>query len=178
MAQTPPSAGLNAHALSDLEIRDVAHGDASDLVELLNAIISQGGTTALEDPFTPEGLAEAYLVGPTVLCCFVAVDRATGRFEGFQTLGRYRGLPDDVGDIGTFARIDGKQRGVGSALFAATCERARRLGLMAINATIRADNVGGLAFYRKMGFEDHSVTPAVPLGDGRPVDRVHKRFRL
>jgi hypothetical protein len=29
-----------------------------------------------------------------------------------------------------------------------------------------------------MGFEDHSVTPAKPLKDGRPVDRVNKRFRL
>jgi len=179
MARMPPSDGLKAHTLSGrMEIRDAARGDAPDLAELLNAIIAQGGTTALEEPFTPERLAETYLVGPTVLCCFVAVDQASGRLEGFQTLGRYPGLPEDVGDIGTFARIDGKQRGVGSALFAATCERARQLGLMAINATIRADNAGGLAFYRKMGFEDHSVTRAAPLKDGRPVDRLSKRFRL
>ena len=176
MAQTPPG---NAQAPSGrIEIRDAARGDAAELAELLNAIIAQGGTTALEEPFTPERLAEAYLDGPSVHCCFVAVDRETGRLEGFQCLGRYQGLPDDVGDIGTFARIDGKQRGVGSALFAATRERARRLGLAAINATIRADNVGGLAFYSKQGFQDHSVTPAVPLKDGRPVDRVSKRFRL
>jgi L-amino acid N-acyltransferase YncA len=152
--------------------------DAADLAELLNSIIARGGTTALEDPFAPEHLAETYLVGPDVLCCFVAVDSATGRLEGFQTLGRYPGLPDDVGDIGTFARVDRKQRGVGSALFAATCERAGRLGLSAINATIRADNAGGLTFYGKVGFEDFSVTPAVPLKDGRPVDRVNKRFQL
>ncbi|MBV7265540.1 DUF559 domain-containing protein [Erythrobacter sp. WH131] len=29
-----------------------------------------------------------------------------------------------------------------------------------------------------MGFEHHSVTEAVPLADGTPVDRVHKRFKL
>ncbi len=168
-----------AHTSSDsFEIRDAALSDAADLAALLNAIIAQGGTTALEEPFTPERLAEAYLVGPTVLCCFVAVDKATGQLEGFQTLGRYPDLPEDVGDIGTFARIDGKRRGVGSALFAATRERARRLGLAAINATIRADNVGGLAFYGKMGFEDHSVTADVPLRDGRLVDRVNRRLRL
>ena len=159
-------------------MRDAAPGDAAELADLLNAVIARGGTTALEDPFTPERLADAYLTGPAVLCCFVAVDRDTGRLEGFQTLGRYPGLPDDVGDIGTFARIDGKQRGVGSALFAATRERARHLGLTAINATIRADNAGGLAFYGKMGFADHSVTPAAPLKDGRPVDRINRRFRL
>jgi L-amino acid N-acyltransferase YncA len=179
MTQTPPGKSRNALAESSrIEVRDAARGDAPELAELLNAIIAQGGTTALEGPFTPQRLAEAYLQGPTVHCCFVAVDRGTGRLEGFQTLGRYPGLPDDVGDIGTFARIDGKQRGVGSALFAATCDRARRLGLSAINATIRADNAGGLAFYEKLGFVDHSVTAAAPLRDGRPVDRVNKRFSL
>jgi L-amino acid N-acyltransferase YncA len=179
MAQTPPSAHLHARPRSSgIEVRDATLGDAPGLVDLLNAIIAQGGTTAHEDLFTAERLAETYLVGPDVLCCFVAIDRAIGRLEGFQTLGRYSDLPEDIGDIGTFARIDGKQRGVGSALFAATRERARELGLTAINATIRADNLGGLAFYRKMGFEDHSVTPAKPLKDGRPVDRVNKRFRL
>jgi len=166
---TPPSL---------IDIRDATPGDAQDLAELINAIIAKGGTTALEEPFTPERLAEAYLIGFSVLCCFVAVDRETGRLEGFQTLGRYPELPDDIGDIGTFARIDGKQRGVGSALFAATAGRARQLGLSAINATIRADNVGGLTFYGKMGFGDHSVARGVPLKDGRLVDRVSKRFIL
>ena len=163
---------------SRIEVRDATRDDAADLAALLNAVIAQGGTTALEDPYTPEHLAEAYLVGPSVICCFVAIDTASGRVEGFQTLGRYAELPADVGDIGTFARLGGNQRGVGSALFAATCERARQLGLAALNATIRADNAGGLAFYGKMGFEDHSVTPAVPLKDGRLVDRVNKRFRV
>ena len=67
---------------------------------------------------------------------------------------------------------------IGSALFAATCAEARRLGLTGINATIRADNSGGLAFYSRQGFRDHSVRAAVPLKDGTPVDRVSKRFSL
>ena len=64
------------------------------------------------------------------------------------------------------------------ALFAEMLEFARTLALTAINATIRADNVGGIAFYSKQGFVDHSVTNAVPLKDGTLVDRVHKRFVL
>ena len=162
----------------DLEIRPVRPTDAPALAELLNAIIARGGTTALEEPFTADALDRAYLTGPDVVCCFVAADRASGRLEGFQTLGRGDGLPDGVGDIGTFARVDGTQRGVGSALFAATCAEARRLGLTGINATIRADNTGGLAFYGRLGFRDHSVRAAVPLKDGAPVDRVSKRFSL
>lgn len=159
-------------------VRQVKPDDASALADLLNAVIAQGGTTALETPFTPQALAHSYLDGPDVHACLVAVDTASGRIEGFQTLGRYPTLPDDVGDIGTFARVDGVQRGVGSALFAAMIEAARAQGLSAINATIRADNAGGLAFYTKQGFVDHSVTNAVPLNDGAPIDRIHKRFAL
>jgi L-amino acid N-acyltransferase YncA len=161
-----------------LIVRPVAPDDASPLAELLNVVIARGGTTALEDAFTPDALAETYLSGTNVLICLVAVDPTTNRIEGFQTLGRYPNLPDDIGDIGTFARVDGVQRGVGSALFTAMAARARALGLSAINATIRADNTGGLAFYSKQGFVDHSVTVAVPLRDGTPVDRIHKRFSL
>ena len=161
----------------DLTVRPVTDDDAPALAELLNAIIARGGTTALQEPFTPERLAQAYLTGPDVICCFVAVD-AAGQLQGFQTLGRYPGLPDDVGNIGTFTRVGGVQRGVGTALFAATRDEARRQGLAALNATIRADNAGGLAFYSRMGFRDHSVTHGVPLADGTPVDRVHKRFAL
>jgi L-amino acid N-acyltransferase YncA len=159
-------------------IRPVAPEDAPELAKLLNAIIARGGTTALETPFTPETLAKAYLTGPNVIVCLVAIDPATDRIEGFQTLGRYPNLPDDIADIATFARIDGSQRGVGSALFAGMSQRARALRLSAINATIRSDNTGGLTFYTKQGFVDHAVTAAVPLNDSTPVDRVHKRFDL
>ena len=157
-------------------VRPVALEDVPALAELLNAVIARGGTTALENAFTPEALAKTYLDGPNVHVCFVAIDSATNRIEGFQTLGRYPGLPDDIGDIGTFAQVDGVQKGVGSALFVAMAKAARAHGLTAINATIRADNVGGLAFYAKQGFVDHSVTAAVPLSDGALVDRIHKRF--
>ncbi len=159
-------------------VRPYEPDDALALTELLNAVIAKGGTTALQSPFSVDGLAQTYLDGPDVQICLVAVDPSTNQIEGFQTLGRVVSLPDDVGDIGTFARVDGAQRGVGSALFAAMVEAARAHGLSAINATIRADNAGGLSFYARQGFIDHSVTPAVPLADGTPVDRVHKRFAL
>ncbi|WP_164157390.1 GNAT family N-acetyltransferase [Sandarakinorhabdus rubra] len=159
-----------------LTIRPVAQADAAELADLLNAIIARGGTTAFETPFTPERLAHAYLTGPSVHCCFVA--EADVRLEGFQTLGTQPFLPASIGDIATFTRLGGTQRGVGTALFAATCARARELGLTAINATIRGDNTGGLAYYSRMGFIDHEVVPGVPLKDGTPVDRIRKRFQL
>lgn len=160
-----------------LTVRPVAADDAAELADLLNAVIAAGGTTALEEPFSPDWLAMSFLNGPDVLSCFVAEDEE-GALLGFQTLVRNSGLPDGVVDIATFAKLGGTQRGIGSALFAATAKRAAELGLGAINATIRGDNTGGLAFYSKQGFIDHGVTPGVPLKDGTPVDRVHKRFVL
>jgi L-amino acid N-acyltransferase YncA len=159
-----------------LEIRPVTAADAPELTKLLNAIIARGGTTALEAPFTPDELDKVYLTGPDVLCCVVAVEADSGRIVGFQTLIRDETLPDRWGDIGTFSHVDGTQKGVGTSLFAATRASADILGLVAINATIRADNAGGLAYYSRMGFEDYGVDRAVPLRDGTPVDRIHKRY--
>jgi L-amino acid N-acyltransferase YncA len=163
---------------ASLIVRPVMPGDAADCADLLNAIIARGGTTALQRPYSPERLAEAYLTGPAVLCCHVAIDPGTGQIEGFQTLGRLPTLPDGVGDIGTFARVGNTQRGVGSALFAATCACSRALGLTALNAVIRADNVGGLAFYARLGFVDHAVMVGTLLDDGTVVDRIVKRYAL
>ena len=135
-----------------ISVRPVSSSDAAELAELLNAIIARGGTTALETPYTPEHLDEVYLTGPDVLCCFVAVDEATGRLAGGPTRGRAEHLDADGGES--------------------------ELGMAGINATIRADNEGGLAFYAKQGFVDHSVDRAVPLKDGTPIDRINKRHRL
>lgn len=163
--------------MSALTVRPVRDEDAAELAELLNAIIARGGTTALEESYTAERLAAAYLTGAAVICCFVA-QGADGRLVGYQTLGHDPDLPNGWRDIGTFARVEGTQRGVGTALFEATVAYARSIGLAGINATIRADNTGGLAFYGRMGFRDHHVTRGVPLKDGTPVDRVHKRLPL
>ncbi len=161
-----------------LVVRPVTDADAPALAQLLNAIIARGGTTSLQTPFTPEQLAYAYLTGPRVISSFIACDRESGEALGFQILTRESYIPENWGDIGTFARVGGTQRGVGSALFAATRDRARQLGLAGLNAEIRADNHGGLAFYGRMGFQDHHVDAAVPLSDGTPVDRITKRYPL
>ena len=164
--------------MEDIEVRPVRETDASELATLLNEIISRGGTTAMEERFAPDALARALLIGPDVICCFVAIRRATCRSMVFQSLERSHGLPDDIGDIGTFVRVGLTQRGVGSMLFTATRTEAQRNKLQAINATIRADNVGGNAFYDRMGFVYHRVQRAVPLKDGTPVDRISKLYFL
>jgi ribosomal protein S18 acetylase RimI-like enzyme len=164
--------------MSDFLVRTVEVADAAALAALLNAIIARGGTTAFETPFEPEILADRYLLGPDVFSACVASTDDGAPPAGFQILVRSTELPDLWGDIGTFTRIGGTQRGVGRALFRHTERAARERGLVALNATIRADNTGGLAYYSKLGFVDYNIRRGIPLLSGARVDRVEKRYAL
>ena len=51
-------------------------------------------------------------------------------------------------------------------------------GVQTIDATIRADNVGGLKYYGGLGFTDYAEIPNLPLSDGTPVTRIRKKLVL
>lgn len=161
-----------------VHVRPATPADAAAMAELINAIIAIGGTTAYEEPFDAASMDAAYISLPQLVSCFVA--EADGELVGFQGLMRSFDpddpLPDGWATIGTFARVGLTQRGVGGALFAQTLAAAREAGISVIDATIRADNSGGLAFYARQRFVDYDRLIGVPLRDGRPVDRVRKRF--
>ena len=162
--------------MTDLTVREARRNDAAGMAAVLNPIIRAGGTTAYEAEMTEDEFAAMLFDRRYLIAASVAQD-ADG-IAGFQWIDRLESLPPDVTSIATFARLEPKRPGVGRALFARTREAARAAGCREIDATIRADNTGGLAFYEKMGFLPHSITRSVPLSDGTPVDRVHKRFRL
>ena len=161
-----------------IRISPVRIEDATELAEMLNEIILRGGTTAYEQTFSADELCSTLLLGPEVVHCVVAHDEHTASLCGFQTLYRSANLPACVADIATFTRIGLVRCGIGSKLFVATRQFAHDHGLLSINATIRADNVSGLKFYKEVGFSDHSVQHGVPLSAGCPIDRISKRFHL
>lgn len=153
-------------------VRPALPGDAVAMAGLQNRIIRLGGTTAHQVEHSVDEVSDAYITGPGVVCCHVAEDDA---IIGFQAVER---LAEGWGDIGTFVDPDVQARGVGAALFAATVQACRAAGLATINATIRADNVPGLAYYARIGFTDHAHDPDWALDDGRVVGRVSRRFDL
>ena len=159
-----------------LIVRAAVTDDVGPLAGILNEIIQVGGTTALETPLSQAEFTRYFLHGPDFLTCYVAQGSATRLLVGFQALARHPDLPERWADIATFARMNPKLPGVGTALFAVTRMKARKLGLIAINAAIRADNRSGLAFYEKMGFRTYRTLHAIPLKNGMPIDRVLKRF--
>ncbi|MBE2276905.1 MAG: GNAT family N-acetyltransferase [Rhodobacteraceae bacterium] len=158
------------------EVRATAAGDVPALCALQARIIRIGGTTAYETPLDEAGFARAYLTRPELICCHAALTGA--RAAGFQALSRHAALPGDWADIGTFVDPDLQRCGAGQALFAATLAFARDAGLAAINATIRADNRPGLAYYRRIGFRDYGAEPGFAIQSGRIVGRLHCRFDL
>ena len=160
-----------------LTIRPAVDADVKGMRTLLNEIIRVGGTTAITNELSPDEMREWFISGDEVVSCFVAVD-SDGAISGFQSLSTYGTLPAGWLDIATFARRSRHKSGVGSALFVRTREFASRHGAIAINATIRVDNVGGLAYYGKMGFTTYLVEDGDPKDDGRVFNRVHKRFDL
>lgn len=162
--------------LQHLAVRPTKADDVPDLTRLLNEIIEIGGSTAYETPFSEAEIEKALVTGEGRLCCHTAVDLRDGSLAGYQSLARNEELPENWADIATFARPKPKLPGVGTALFEATSSFARDQGFIAINATIRADNKSGVAYYTKMGFRDYGRLIAVPLRDGTPVDRVMKRY--
>ena len=160
-----------------LTIRVAQPSDCPAATVLLNAIIAAGGTTALETALTEAEVAEWFVTpGARVWCCHVALDG--GALVGFQSVGRSNDLPTAWGEMGTDAQLGQAQKGVGTALFAATKTAARERGLTHLNAKIRCDNTGGLAYYSRMGFAHDRPAPDAVLKSGQVVGRVHKYFVL
>jgi len=161
---------------NQLMIRHAAEQDVTALCSILNDIIEIGGTTAYENKLDNAEFQKQFLTGSHCIACLVAHDEK--KLLGFQALSIRTDLPDDWLDIATFAQSSPGVKGIGTALFQHTKQHFKNKKYTHINATIRADNRSGLAYYDKMGFTDRSVRKAVPLKDGTRIDRISKQFEL
>lgn len=160
-----------------LAIRAAGPMDARPLAELLNEIIEAGGMTALTRPVTTDEMKD-WMTGSPGRSAWHLAEDDDGQVLGFQFIEPAEYLPAEAAEIATFARTGTTGLGVGSALFRATEAAARDLGFAWINANIRADNAGGLAYYQSRGFEDYAVKRGVVLQNGQAVDKILKRYDL
>jgi L-amino acid N-acyltransferase YncA len=160
-----------------IHIRQAGPMDARQMAELLNAIIRKGGATAFTNEITRDTVLDWFEQAPANSIWQVAEDEA-GQLLGFQYAKQHPKLPPEACDIATFVKLDTTGLGIGSKLFETTKNAARALGYRWINATIRADNKGGLAYYQSRGFEDYNRLPNQTLANGQVVDKISKRFDL
>jgi len=157
-----------------LHVRRASSLDVPAMARLLNQIIETGGTTAKTEPVTREEILGWFNADGAAW----HVAEHGGRIVGFQWIEPHDALPSEACDIATFVQQGRTGLGIGSALFAATEPAARDLGCGWINATIRADNESGLAYYQSRGFRDWAVLPNQRLGNGQIVDKICKRYDL
>lgn len=98
-----------------------------------------------------------------------------GQIAGFCRIVQLEGRMRHVGHLGTVA-VDPKHQGSGLAreMIAAAVEQFRALGVRRIELQTEEDNPRGLAFYRKMGFEQESIQRRAyrRAGDNRDIDDI------
>ena len=148
-----------------------------EMADVLNAIVAEGGTTAISSEVTA-GTIQDWMQRSTDRAAWHVAEDAKGLVVGFQWIEPADYLPPEAAEIATFARIGKTGLGIGSALFEKTRVAAKALGYAWINANIRADNGGGLAYYQSRGFEDYDRINAYEMSDGTRVDKILKRYDL
>ncbi len=162
-----------------ITVRPARPDDARQMAALINTIIETGGTTAHQTLFDDNRMLNHYLAPAALVSCMVA--HQGDELLGFQSLKWPEPDANPPGRvwayIASFVKEDQQGKGVGFRLLSATKAAAHSTGVDAIDATIRADNAGGLAFYEKMGFRETGRYSA-PLTDGTSVDRVRKDLLL
>lgn len=160
-----------------IHIRKAGSLDSRPMAELLNAVIEKGGTTAFTDPILPDTI-QGWMATNADRSAWHIAENDQGEMLGYQSIEPHDRLGPEACDVATFVRLGQTGLGIGSKLFAATIRQAKLHGYQWVNATIRADNTGGLAYYQSRGFEDYARQPNIRLGNGMVVDRVSKRFDL
>lgn len=158
-----------------INVRRAIPLDHNSMARLLNAIISEGGTTALTRPVTGEDIGD-WMLAPRS-AWHVALDDKE-EVAGFQWIEPADYLPEEAAEIATFVQIGRTGLGIGSKLFEATKAAAKDLGYVWINANIRADNEGGLIYYQSRGFVDYRRIEGYEMANGQIVDKCLKRYDL
>lgn len=132
--------------------------DAAGIADVLNSVIAEGHYTALTGHWTPEA-EQVFLqnLGPR---CEVFVAEVEGCIVGFQVIEpfvTYTSTMDHVAHFGTYVRAGFRGRGIGGRLATATLVFAQAHGYEKAVVYVLADNQGGLAFYRSLGFKERGT---------------------
>ena len=160
-----------------ITIRKAGDLDAREMAALISAIIRKGGTTAFTDEISRDDILNWRHSTPKRSAWHVA-ESDSGELLGFQLIEPHPDLPPEACDVATFVKVGQTGLGIGSKLFEASRKAAHVLGYVWINATIRADNAGGLAYYQSRGFETYAKHPDQRLANGMPVNKISKRYDL
>lgn len=151
---------MSSHSIT---IRPACLADAQGMMAVINPIIELGGSTAHRTAFDVQRMQNHYIAPKLGIACTVAVEG--GEIIGYQSLAHpdptWEGankMPGDWAIIASFVALGQHGKGVGKLLLAMTLNAARAVNITNIDATIRQENVGGQAYYEKIGFVTYHET--------------------
>jgi L-amino acid N-acyltransferase YncA len=158
-----------------IQIRPARVGDAEGIVNVLNPLVETGESTALDAVFTAEQERIFIRDFPVQGLFQVAEQTDGGVIVGFQNVepfATYTAAFAHVGVIGTYVGPSEHRQGIGRLLFEATRRAAKEKGYEKLFGFVRADNVAGLAFYKRIGFEVIGIAKRHAKIKGRYIDEV------
>jgi len=156
-----------------LTIREATLGDAEAILSILNPIIMAGTYTIMDTLLSVEAERDFIARFPERGVFHVA--EREGRLVGFQDVEPLSSSTPafaHVGTIGTFVDLSRRRQGIGSALFEATFEAARRKGFEKLLTYIRVDNPAALESYLRRGFRVVGTAQKQAKVNGRYVDEI------
>lgn len=159
-----------------MNIRPVRRDDLADaagVADVLNGVIRERRYTVLAGHWTPESeLAFLQSLGPrSELFVAEVAERIVG-FQSIEPFAAYTAAMDHVAILGTYVRADFRDRGIGLRLAEKMFEFARTKGYEKAVIYVLADNLGGLAYYRRLGFQERGVLKRQSKIDGVYHDEV------
>jgi RimJ/RimL family protein N-acetyltransferase len=124
-------------------VRPAEERDRRALAELFASVAAERDGIAAEPPVDVEAWAAGWELDGTVVA--VAADEIVGELRVERSWFGY-------GEIGMMVAAGWRDRGVGSALVAASIEWARAQGMHKLSLSVFPHNAAAIALYRKFGF--------------------------
>lgn len=161
-------------------VRRAVPEDGAGTSRLLEAVVAERVHSAIDRAWTAAEQRDYIQSLSDREALHVACD-STGQVVGSQSLELYsRALPSmrHVAQLGTFVLSAWRGRGVGQALFDASCRFAAGAGYRKIVIQVRASNAGALAFYRRLGFAECGRLRGQVMLDDREDDEILMEYFL
>ncbi|WP_425102341.1 GNAT family N-acetyltransferase [Tropicibacter sp. S64] len=156
--------------MTDLILRRPEERDIPDLLALMRRPAVQWGTGRL--PFQSDDYITSRVRNPAEGTYSIAAER-DGVAIGLVTIVRGRDRRAHTGALAITVHDAHHRQGVGRRLMEASLDLADNWpGLIRLELTVNADNVGAIALYRTFGFEDEGVSRADLLRGGVYVDTL------
>jgi len=153
-----------------ISVRPAEDGDRRALALLFAAVAEERDGIGAEPPIDVDELAKSWKVDDTLVAL------AHGGIVGeIHVEPSWMGF----GEIGMMVAADWRGRGVGSALVAASIDRARGRGLHKLALSVFPHNSAAIALYRKFGFvEEGRLVRHVRRADGQLWDLIEMGLLL